>query len=434
MLIEFTCSNHRSILKPVTFSFVASTDKTRKNQTYSYDGIHVLSSAIIYGANGSGKTNIIDALGFVKWFLLKCMTFPPNFFALQRPHKLAKKNADSKYAISFVKNNISYRYEFTLNSSGVKREVLYTYPNGRRRTVFDRKEDDLVKIGPSYKNGNFTAAIDALRKNRLFLACVSHLCNIKECFEARSFICDDLIFCLNSRQVMMIDYVDEQGRFLDQSWQDYSLRKMQESEEVKRQVLRLVHSMGHPLQNLNIFSKPLSAADVPPIFKEDVVSQMLNSGLHAMGAKVDWGKFSTDLISEESSGIKKMCWFLVPFLEAMQEGRILICDELDSHLHESVVRYLIEMINQHNDKKLFPQFLLTAHSSSLMTPDLFRRDQIWFTELREKDRSTDLYSLAEIKNVRVDASFRKGYISGRYGAIPILNYDFNLPTGEEGKR
>ena len=106
----------------------------------------------------------------------------------------------------------------------------------------------------------------------------------------------------------------------------------------------------------------------------------------------------------------------------MVNGKVLICDELEAGLHESLVYGLLKMFMETESEK-FPQLFFTTHDTGLLNLDLFRRDQIWFTELKQ-DRSTDLYSLAEIKNVRKDENFGKGYIGGKYGAIPMLNLNF----------
>ena len=107
----------------------------------------------------------------------------------------------------------------------------------------------------------------------------------------------------------------------------------------------------------------------------------------------------------------------------MINGKVLICDELETNLHEALVLGLIKLfINVQTEE--FAQIFFSTHDTSLLTLDLFRRDQIWFTELSTTDRSTKLYSLAEIKNVRKDESVGKGYIAGKYGAIPMLNIDF----------
>ncbi len=431
MLVEFTCSNHRSILKPVTFSFVASADKTRIEQTFSYKGMNVLPSAIIYGANGSGKTSSLDALRHIKLMVLRSMAFSPQFTRLQRPHKLAAKNniTDSQYTVSFVKNGVPYRYGFVLGKDRIQSEFLYTYPNGRKRKIFSR-DGEKVSFGTAYKREAFSAALGALRKNRLFLSCAADLCGVSEILEAHSFFCEDLVFCWSgSQNTMTINYLDDQGAPHEESWETYALREIQENESLRKQILRLMNDFGHPFKDIQVESKSLSASDFPPIFKDDVVQ---NVKIQARRAKVDWGEFSTDLFAEESSGIRKLCWFLVPFLDVLREGKVLICDELDNHLHESVVIRLIDMMNQQDGLKNVPQFLLTAHSSSFLTPDRFRRDQIWFTELRPEDRSTDLYSLSEIKDVRAGEDYRRGYLRGRYGAIPALNYGFSLLANEDG--
>ena len=106
----------------------------------------------------------------------------------------------------------------------------------------------------------------------------------------------------------------------------------------------------------------------------------------------------------------------------MKEGRIFICDELESNLHEYLISVIIQLF-QYGEKEKFAQLIFSTHDTSLLDKDLFRRDQVWFTQLNE-ERATDLYSLAEIRNVRKTENLEKGYISGKYGAIPMLNKNF----------
>lgn len=118
-----------------------------------------------------------------------------------------------------------------------------------------------------------------------------------------------------------------------------------------------------------------------------------------------------------------MFGLLCPFLDIIINGKVLICDELELGLHESIVFELVRIfINAKYDK--FAQIFFTTHETGILNLDLFRRDQIWFTEMRMEDRSTDLYSLSSFKNVRKDDNFGRGYILGKYGAIPMLNKDF----------
>lgn len=145
--------------------------------------------------------------------------------------------------------------------------------------------------------------------------------------------------------------------------------------------------------------------------------------IDAISAKVLYEGFETDLISEESTGIKKLFGILCPFIDIMVNGKVLVCDELESNLHESLLFGLVkQFVNTRGSKPA--QLIFTTHETGLLNLDLFRRDQIWFTEIKTEDRSTDLFSLTEIKNVRKDENFGKGYIAGKYGAIPMLNLNF----------
>ena len=126
--------------------------------------------------------------------------------------------------------------------------------------------------------------------------------------------------------------------------------------------------------------------------------------------------------NEESSGIKKLFQFVCPMIDILENGKVLVCDEIEAHLHPSIVANIIKRFCQNRDSS--SQLITATHDSDLLDLNEIRRDQIWFTELNPKMRTTDLYSLAELKNVRKDENIKKGYILGRYGAIPMLNSNF----------
>ena len=121
--------------------------------------------------------------------------------------------------------------------------------------------------------------------------------------------------------------------------------------------------------------------------------------------------------------MKKLFSMICPLIDIMKNGKVLLCDELEANLHESLVYRLVKIFTTSAINKS-AQLIFTTHETGLLSLDLFRRDQIWFTEMKGAVRSTDLYSLAEIKNVRKEENYGKGYISGKYGAIPMLNLDF----------
>lgn len=128
--------------------------------------------------------------------------------------------------------------------------------------------------------------------------------------------------------------------------------------------------------------------------------------------------FETDLRREESTGIRRLVSFLCPFVDLLRGERILLCDELETNLHEVVLRALLDRMRRSAAEKR-AQLIFTTQNTSLLENNLFRRDQIWFTTLRPSDRSTDLYSLAEIRRIHEDEDLRRGYITGKYGGIPL---------------
>ena len=175
--------------------------------------------------------------------------------------------------------------------------------------------------------------------------------------------------------------------------------------------------------DFDIKKEDVDISHLPPVLSDEFKKMLLQEKIDAISAKVEYEGFETDLILEESTGIKKLFGILCPFIDVMVHGKVLVCDELESNLHESLLFGLVkQFIHARGNKPA--QLIFTTHETGLLNLDLFRRDQIWFTEIKSADRSTDLFSLTEIKNVRKDENFGKGYIAGKYGAIPMLNLNF----------
>ena len=159
---------------------------------------------------------------------------------------------------------------------------------------------------------------------------------------------------------------------------------------------------------------------MPPFLSDEAKSEIVKTLANEFQAKVVYDSFEVDLMSEESTGVQKLIEFICPFIDIIVKGKVLICDELEANLHEAIVYGLVDLFRQLHTNE-FSQMFCTTHDTSILNLDLFRRDQIWFTEMKRQERATDLYSLAEIKNVRKDENIGKGYITGKYGAIPMLN-------------
>lgn len=408
MLLEFSCSNHRSIRDEILFSAIAGSDRTHAENIEKAADVEVLKSSVIYGANGSGKSNFIDAIAFVKNLVSNSINHQPGQGILQVPHKLEGYERKSNYKIQFVVDGIRYAFGFSLRNMLVVEEYLYYFPNGRQTKIFERDGEE-YSAGRNFRN-RFNSCKDVLKPNRLMLSCAANFSSVDEVTAAYRFFNDELVIYNSGNQ---------------ENWMNYSLHQINTNEKVKATVLKFLDALGTGIKDIyvDIKKEDLDVSHLPPFLSDEFKKILLQEKIDAISAKVLYEGFETDLISEESTGIKKLFGILCPFIDIIANGKVLVCDELESNLHESLLFGLVkQFVNTRGSKPA--QLIFTTHETGLLNLDLFRRDQIWFTENKSADRSTDLFSLTEIRNVRKDENFGKGYIAGKYGAIPMLNLNF----------
>lgn len=402
MLLQFKCKNHRSIKDEVTFSMRASADTTHSSSLISFNENKYLRCAEIYGANGSGKTSVLDALAKMSLIILNSNNHQPGDFIIRAPHKLSEKSEPTEFSIIFEKNNRKYSYAFSYNEQGILDEYLYYWPGQKRAKIFSRGYDKFDFSDSFSKQGENCNG--RLKTNQLLLSLAAKETNIKEIADAFLFFRNDLIV-----------YPGEPN-----NWFEYSVEKLQNDETVKQSFLNFMKKIGSDIVDVKakIEKRQLTEKEIPPVLPQFVRSQILMQPANFIDLKLIYEKFSLD-INEESEGIQKLFRFLCPLIDILYSGKIFICDEIETHLHPTIVYEIINTFIQNRETN--GQIIFTTHDTDLLDLDFIRRDQIWFTELKPENRSTDLYSLAELKNVRKDENIKKGYISGKYGAIPILN-------------
>ena len=405
MLLEFRCKNHKSIKDEVLFSLLASKDTFNSEYLYGYKDLKILKSSVVYGANGSGKSNFIDAIFFMKSLVTNSINLQPGMGIPYTPHKLNGVGSESFYSVQFIKNGVRFAYGFSIEQMLVKEEYLYYFPNGRQAKIFDRT-GMTYEEGSKFK-GRFNSCKDVLKPNRLMISCAANFTNVTEIEDAFRFFSEDLVIYTNANQ---------------ENWMQYSLYQFNSNPEIKNLALSFMRDIGVDIQDIkiNIEESAFPQSELPEFLSDEYKNKLRMTPLQKITASVVYPGFETDLFTEESTGIQKLFAFLCPFLDIISKGKILICDELETSLHESLLYTLLKTFLSLNGKEQ-SQIIFTTHDTSLLSLDLFRRDQIWFTELNSLNRSTELYSLAEIKSVRKDENYGKGYISGRYGAIPMLN-------------
>ncbi len=397
MLIEFEVENYKSFNEPVKLSMLASktTTEYQDNNVFNIGGrYNLLRSVVIYGANASGKTNLLDALLTMRLLILDSAkdTQKGDPLALV-PFKLNKEksNGSTKFDITFLINEIRYRYGFLADQTEIKAEWLFQAKKNKEYPLFLRELDGIDVDRKRFAEG--LGIEDKTRNNALFLSVVAQY-NGK----------------MSSTILDWFRYVQPFFGTDDDRYHDIAIDILKDHKlfELIRILIKQV--------DLGIDDITFKKGDEG---KEQLVSK------HAIfeNGKVV-GEKSFDFFSEESEGTKKFLRIISLILQSLFYGGVVIMDELDAKMHQLMSRLILNLFNSRNINKKNTQLICTVHDTNLLQYGKLRRDQIWFTE-KDRKSATDLYSLVDIKvdkgkSVRKDASYSKEYINGHYGAIPFL--------------
>jgi uncharacterized protein len=414
MLIEFSVGNYRSFKERVTVSMVAanlvSKDKSLDaNNVFAIDeDLSLLKSAAIYGANASGKSNLAQALGFVRWFVNNSSkeTQSTEKIRIDR-FKLSTETEATPtfFEIVFLMNRVKYRYGFKVTRDEVISEWLFYVPKSRETRLFDRKLDQFT-ISKAYKANGIQ---QRTRRNALFLS-VSAQFNVA--------IAESILEWMASR-LRVVSGLDSEG------FRDYTIRCIINNQN-KGEILQLLRKLDLGFSDITAEEIEITTdfsempTEVRKFFKDTSIKSSLVQTVHQKfdqeGKSVSTEVFDFD--SQESEGTQKVFAFSALLVETLKNGNVLVLDEFDASIHPLISRAIVNLFNSSETNPNNAQLIFMTHDTNLLSNKTFRRDQIWFVE---KDRygATDLYSLAEYK-VRSDASFESDYIKGKYGAIPYV--------------
>ena len=414
MLVEFTVNNFKSIKDNVNFSMIASSRD--QGNTFDIRDYKLLSSAIIYGANASGKSNFLRAMAFMSRFVLNRYKILQSTDKLpHEPFKLSTEteNTSSTFEIVFFIANIKYRYGFEMDSENIYSEWLFADEKGKEAKLFIRDIDENDYVNPNkFKEGLvfFDKKSQKIRiaKNQLF---------IWKCDQENGEISKSILSWFN--KFNMIDGMDHQGYI------NFTMKKMEDT-DFKNKIVDLVKTADIDIADINIEEDdvPLEIIEklpMPESMKKGIIKSISINTKHI---KYDnngniIGEVVFELDKEESKGTRKFFAISAPIIDTLQHGKVLIIDELDASLHPILTQHLIQLFHDKEINKKNAQLIFATHDTNLLKPYIFRRDQIWLTE-KDKYGSTDLYSLAQFKGVRAKEDFERQYIQGKYGAIPYL--------------
>ncbi|TRV42888.1 MAG: ATP-binding protein [Microcystis panniformis Mp_MB_F_20051200_S9] len=406
MLIEFSVGNYRSFKDVVTLSMVAAdeatgNDELDKNNVFKVNqNFSLLKSAAIYGANASGKSNLILALYFMQSFVINSSKLQITDKIDLEKFRLSSETEDkpSFFKIVFHLDNKTYEYSFEVTQERVISEGLSCTPKTRKTNIFSR-EKDKIKYSKSLMKGKDVK--DLTKKNTLFLSIAAQF---------NDPLAGKILLWFSRLKIISGSQLEN----LRQLSIDYLSRE----QNLKNEIVSLIKKLDLSIKDMSIEvgRKPLDN------FHKDIPDTVYNS-IETYHEKYDLegkviGLESFQLNKHESRGTQKLFALLAPILSVLKASEVLIIDELDSLLHPLMAIAIIGLFNSQQTNPKNAQLIFATHDVNLLSNQLFRRDQIWFTE-KNRQEATDLYSLVEF-DIDNNASFEQDYIQGRYGAIPFI--------------
>lgn len=416
MLIEFRVGNFRSIRSPQTLTLTKAAGGelmvTNTFRTQAVNEFELLRSAAIYGANAAGKTNILKAMYAMKKTILESAT------DLKRGDKLPvtpfrlhgqTREAPSEFEAAFIIDQVRYQYGFSATPYRIHEEWLYAYPRGRAQRWFTRKWDESAERY-SWELGNNLSGekqvwLKATRDNALFLSTAIQL---------------------NSVQLQPVyDWFNKTLRVASiDGWSPGFSAALCEKQD-KDHLIAYLRAADISIDDIKVERKPFDInqfpSDMPQELREKLFERLADKSLlkiQTIHKTVD-GEVVTFELQDESDGTQKLFAFAGPWLDTLTHGYVLFIDELQDNLHPKLVQFLVELFHSDATNPKNAQLVFTTHETSILSQDVFRRDQIWFCE-KDTDQSTLLYPLTDFSPRKGRENLELAYLSGRYGAVPNI--------------
>lgn len=406
MVLEIRLSNFFSIKDEIIIDFRAANIKSAnakalKNNVFESDKSDILKTLIVYGANASGKSNIIKAIRFCNSMIFKSHNHNENSIFTFIPFKFENyNNKPSTYFIRFILNDIEYEYSFSLTRASIVTESLYYYPKGRIKEIFTRDE----KRGKTKKEKyTFTDVIkrpfdvaENTSDKTLYISRASQMDRdiAKQIFNYfnKTFVLNYLGFGISA-----IENITNQNK---QQLIDALKIADSDIEEVKIKVLKKTGKNIHA----DLTSMTLKV--------EDVVQDHLQiKTYHKSNPNVAF-----DFITEESQGTIKLFFIMLTLLDVIKNNKILLIDEIEESLHPKIIEYIFNLFRAGEKAQL----LCTTHNTQFLDLKKLRKDQIYFSN-KNSSGATDLYSLYDYSDFRDTMDLEKAYLQGRFDAVPIVN-------------
>lgn len=428
MIIEFSVKNYRSIRDLQTISFKATGLKSPAGSDIDADnivksnGVSLLKTVGLYGANASGKSNMLMALSYFTRALSSLSIASKLLVPLYDPFLFEPTDEGCLFQIVVLLNGKKFRYGFVVNkvetalekgdstSIIIESEWLYGNVDKNMKRLF-------LRVGNGVKENNLPTSEGMIIPTKLpypytlFLAYAA-------AFDAKG-IPEQIVSNITFHT---IDNIIDKSLF-----RDVSISIIKKSAPLFLSFLKRFNMKYDDIELIDDESYPDNDYSNFPLNKV-----LLKRTIHDGNNK----PLSMNLEYRESSGNKKifdLAGILLAAFNRKNDPFLIVIDEIDSNFHPSLLIKLIKMFNNPKINKNNSQLLFTSHDTNLMSPSIMRRDQFYFAE-KQEDESTRLYSLADLRGIRNDADFAKQYLAGYYGALPVLNDYTEMEENENGKQ
>jgi uncharacterized protein len=422
MLIEFRVSNFRSIREEQVLSLVASrADKDLEANLIDADlpgmaNTRYLRGAAIYGHNASGKSNILLAFEYLYGLVLNsAVGLKPGDETGAEPFKLdgESKNKPSKFEITFVAEGVRYLFGLSVSPQRIIEEYLIAYPKGLPQKWYRRSYDSemgkYVWDNPSPYFHADESLKEKTRENSLFLSIGPQFNNAQLTTVYRWFKAHVRFLKLSGGHVLQ---------------PSYTMQRLFHGKD-SQGIINLLRSADIAIVDAEVEERDIDFDSLKETLSPTILSELINNSkgkkalevmlLHAAGknppVKLDYAR-------EESAGTRRLFALAGPWMDILENGYLVFIDEIETSLHPLLVKELIRLIQSPNTNPKGAQIIFTTHSPSLLDTELIRRDQIWFTE-KDEAGETRLYPLTDYQPRKGEA-IAKGYLAGRYGAIPFI--------------
>lgn len=429
MLIEFKFSNFRSFRDETVLSMKATGLSTFKDSLLSYGHLRLLPGIAIYGKNGGGKSNVIRAFWLGVQFIRNAQrTQHENAEVPVSPFLLNdySKNKPTSFEYTYVMNGKKYIYGFSATKDKIVSEYLYHSPKGQKAIVFERKGQ---KFKFTEQKAKRELISEIVSENQLYFSIACTMNDI-ECSSAMHWFRNYVLF---SR-----DYSDIPKQLLDYSNDSNMLQAITNyAKEADFGIYNIQFDFNsQEISDLDNFS-----SEIPTRMKTALINfmQILSETSNNSEVRLKMGEvtatsyhrgkteigneeiYSLDL-SDESDGTRKLIAIAPAIESALKNGGVLFVDEIEQELHPMLVDFIIAKFQNPSSNPNAAQIVFTTHNTELMSEELIRKDQIYFVDKNQSDGSSELYTISDFATKTSD-NIRKGYLLGKYGAIPNIDIE-----------